>query len=701
VILAAGAAPQERPHFRDTSMGAAATYELSVTQNDFQPISPHAEHTSSHAARTVSVGLATYAIAGSLITLAGWAFNLPRLTDWNDEGIAMFPNAALCAVMGGVALVLRGDDNAASWRRNASRVLAACVTLIGSLTLFEHITGINLGIDTLLSDKTWGQRASAALMRMGPPASVSYLILGSAIMLTTLGSESRRFAGELALLVIAIAFLSLTGYLFGADQLFGIAHITGIAWQTSTMLAALSIAVMASVPQHGIVAALRRDDVGGIMLRRLIVPIVVVPLGLGWLRLLGQEAGLYDLEFGTAVRSVVEILLLFGLLWWTANGISEQARVARLAQEAAKRADRRKDEFLATLAHELRNPLAPIGNALQLLQHSEGDSGIQLQALDTMQRQFSKMVRLVDDLLDVGRITRDKLELRKARTELKPVILQAVETSRALPEGTGQRLRVDLPPEPIWVDADPVRLSQVFSNLITNACKFSEPGGTIVIAAERDDHEVVVTVSDSGIGIAPDKLSRIFEMFEQVDNSLERTRGGLGIGLTLVKRLVELHGGTITARSEGLGRGSQFSVRLAMIAEEASPVPAAPDTGGASSKARRILVTDDNRDAANSLAMLLKLSGHQVDTAYDGIEAVQKAEAHRPEVILLDIGLPGKNGYEVCRTIRQAPWGKDIRIVAVTGWGQEQDRRNTREAGFDHHLMKPVTVSALDEALAS
>jgi signal transduction histidine kinase len=512
------------------------------------------------------VALATYAVAGGIITLCGWAFDRPRLTDWNDDGISMFPNTALCVVFGGIALLLNAPGRESRWRRNAARVLAISVALIGGLTLFEHVTHINLGIDTLLSDKQWGQRASVSLMRMGPPASTSFLILGAALLLTTLGSESRRFASELALLVTAITSLSLIGYWFGADQLFGVALVTGIAWQTSTMLAALSIGVMAAVPEHGIAAALRRDDAGGIVLRRLIVPIIVVPLFLGWLRILGQQAGMFDLAFGTAVRTMIEILLLFGLLWWTANGISEQARAARIAQEATKRADRRKDEFLATLAHELRNPLAPIGNALQLMQHAEDDPGQRQQAMDTMRRQFSKMVRLVDDLLDVGRITRDKLELRKVRTELKPVMLQAMETTRALPEGTGQQLKIELPPQPIWLDADPVRLSQVFSNLLTNACKFSEPGSTIVIAAERDGRDVVVTVKDPGVGIAPDKLESIFEMFEQVDRSLERARGGLGIGLTLVKRLVELHGGSIAARSEGLGRGSEFVVRLPLRA---------------------------------------------------------------------------------------------------------------------------------------
>lgn len=664
------------------------------------PTSMNPDVTSSRACRAVSVAAGVYAIAGGIVSLTGWALNLPRLTHWINDGIAMFPNAAICAVVGGLALVglaLGLESRAGIF---VVRALAMCMALVGVLTLLEHIADVNLGIDTLIFNKPWGQRASTAPMRMGPPASASFTLLGWAIWLATSSSQWRRFGSALALLVMSITLLSLTGYSFGADQLFGIARLTGIAFQTSTILAALSVGLMTSIPEHGFVAVLRRDDAGGAVLRRLTVAIIVVPLVLGWLRLVGQQAGFYDLAFGTAVRTVVEIILLFGLLWWTANGISKQSQGRRAAEQAARQADRRKDEFLATLAHELRNPLAAIGNAMQLLRHADHDPAVTRQAQDTLQRQFSKMVRLVDDLLDIGRITRDKLELRKARTELKPVILQAIETTRALPEGAGHDLQVALPTEPIWLDADPVRLSQVFSNLLTNACKFSDAGGTVSITAARQGDVAVVTVKDSGIGIEPDKRESIFQMFEQVDQSLERTHSGLGIGLTLVKRLVELHGGSIAAHSEGLGRGSQFVVRLPLLVEQPSPTTAPCGACAAPSASKRILVTDDNRDAANSLAMLLKISGHQVDTAYDGAEAIRKAEANHPDVILLDLGMPGKNGYEVCRSIRQVPWGKDIRIVALTGWGQEQDRRKTRDAGFDHHLVKPVSPDALKEALA-
>jgi signal transduction histidine kinase len=671
----------------------------SVTQRELQSRAT-ATSLSSRVCRAVCMGAALYAIFGGSITLAGWTLDVQRLTDWNNDGISMFPNTAICAVLGGIGLLLLLGQRGSSWRPIFVSALGAFVALVGGLTLLQHITDWDLGIDTLLLSRPWGQRASAAPMRMGPPASTSFLLLGVALYLAARGPVARRFASELALLIMAISLLSLIGYWFGADQLFLVARVTGIALQTSTMIAALTVGLMTAVPEYGLVAALRRDDAGGTVLRRLIVPIVVLPLVLGWLRILGQEAELYDTAFGTAIRSLIEIIVLLGLLWWTANGISKHAQAARLAEEANREADRRKDEFLATLAHELRNPLAPIGNALQLMQHAEGDPIMLQHARDTMQRQFAQMVRLVDDLLDVSRITRDKLELRKEQVELQSIIHQAVETARPLAERAGHELCVDLPPPPSWIYADPVRLSQVFNNLLNNACKFTESAGLISVSAEQQGGDALVTVKDTGIGISAENLRSIFEMFEQIDNSLERTRGGLGIGLTLVKRLVELHGGRIDASSQGLGRGSEFVVRLPAIVTRVSSAPS-PSPGNSPSGARRILVTDDNRDAANSLAMLLKLGGHEVATAYDGIEAVEKAESYKPEVILLDIGLPGMNGYEVCRSIRQEPWGQGIRIVAVTGWGQEHDRRNTRDAGFDHHLVKPVTAIALSEALAS
>jgi PAS domain S-box-containing protein len=375
----------------------------------------------------------------------------------------------------------------------------------------------------------------------------------------------------------------------------------------------------------------------------------------------------------------------------------------RLEMEVAlKEADRRKDEFLATLAHELRNPLAPIRNGLQIMRLAGADSPAVEETRTLMERQVRHMVRLIDDLLDVSRITRGKVELRKERVELANVVRNAVETSGPLIDASRHELAMTLPARPIYVDADVTRLSQVFSNLLNNAAKYTEPGGDIALVVERRGAEAMVAVRDNGVGIPPEMLPRVFDLFTQVDRSPERLQGGLGIGLTLVKRLVELHGGSIEARSGGRGLGSEFVVRLPMAADPPPEGTIAKGDVGLETPApgRRILVVDDNHDLARTLARLLTLMGHDTRTAHDGSEAVAAAEEYRPEVILLDIGLPVMNGHEVARTIRKQPWGRDILIVALTGWGQEGDRRRSKEAGIDRHLVKPVEPQTLRELLS-
>lgn len=372
--------------------------------------------------------------------------------------------------------------------------------------------------------------------------------------------------------------------------------------------------------------------------------------------------------------------------------ITEKKQVEEELRNVAARlseADHRKDEFIAMLAHELRNPLAPLRNGLQLLRLAGLDPETVETAHTMMDRQLRQMVRLIDDLMDVSRINQGKLELRKERVDLATVLASALESSRPLIEEMEHRLQVTLPWQPVVIDADPIRMAQVFMNLLNNAAKYSDRKGSIRVAAELQGGDVVVSVRDSGIGIAPDQFARIFEMFSQVDRSLERSQGGLGIGLSLVKNLVEMHGGKIEAHSGGPGKGSEFIVRIPIAAEAALPGElktehALPRTS------LRILVVDDNRDGANSLSLMLRVMGNDIRTAYDGQEAVAVAEEFRPNLILLDIGLPKLNGYEACRLIRALPVMKSTVIIAQTGWGQEADRQKTREAGFDDHLVKPI-----------
>ncbi len=366
-----------------------------------------------------------------------------------------------------------------------------------------------------------------------------------------------------------------------------------------------------------------------------------------------------------------------------------------------KAADQRKDEFLALLAHELRNPLAPLGNALHVLRQDGELREAGKQAIDMMQRQVAQMVRLVDDLLDVSRISQGKIELQRDRIELASAVNHAVEAARPLCTKMEQEMSVTMPPRPVYLYADPTRLAQIIGNLLNNACKYSDRGGRIGLIVETNQAQVVLRVRDSGIGIAAEQLPRIFEMFRQVDTSLERAQGGLGIGLTLVKKMVEMHDGTIEAHSGGLAQGSEFVVRLPISTEvpDVARAPAGPSP--ATTVRRRVLVVDDNMDSANSMAMLLELSGHEVHTANDGIAAVEAAAQLQPDLILLDIGLPGINGFEAARRIRQQQRKQRLVLVALTGWGQDEDRRRSREAGFDFHLVKPADISVLETLLGS
>ena len=368
-------------------------------------------------------------------------------------------------------------------------------------------------------------------------------------------------------------------------------------------------------------------------------------------------------------------------------------------QEQLREADRAKDEFLATLAHELRNPLAPMRNAVYILERSIEDSGRSEQARHIIERQVQHMVRLVDDLLDVSRITRGRLELQREPVDIAAVLRDAVETSRPLLDGSELELDVRVP-DGLRVHGDRTRLAQVFANLLNNAAKFTGRGGRVEVSAAREDGQVVVRVADSGIGIRAEMLPLIFDMFTQSDRPVDRPQSGLGIGLTIVKRLAEMHGGSVEARSDGPGHGAQFIVRLPALEDAAVPLPDRASVSGSRARGpRRVLVVDDNEDAVTSLTMLLRLAAHEVLTARDGVEAVAVAAREHPEVILLDIGLPKLDGYEVARRIRAQSWGKDVLLVAVTGWGQEADRARARDAGFDVHLTKPVDPAALERLL--
>lgn len=425
----------------------------------------------------------------------------------------------------------------------------------------------------------------------------------------------------------------------------------------------------------------------------------------------------FQLEFERAMREqcsvAFELLSPLSQRWVdvhaypTAQGLAINFRDItdrKEAEEALRDSERRKDEFLATLAHELRNPLAPIRNGLQILRlRASSDPTIQ-RTVNIMDRQMTHLVRLVDDLLDVSRISRGKLELKRQKVVLTDVLASAVEASSTFIETHGHELILDIKTEGLLVDGDANRLAQVFSNLLSNSAKYTDRGGQITLTLDRDGNEAVIRVADNGIGIPAPALENVFEMFSQVQAHQSRSDGGLGIGLALVRNLVAMHSGTVSASSEGPGKGSTFTVRLPVVearprlvaetTQPSAPVPSSGDYGR-----RRVLVVDDNTDAAVSLAMILELAGNEVRTAADGEEAVKLAREFLPDIIFMDIGMPHMDGLEATRRIRAQAHGQNTLIVALTGWGQDADRQRSRSAGIDHHLVKPVSPEALQNTM--
>lgn len=763
----------------------------------------------------IVLGAGLYALLGGVVSLGGYVLDLPRLADWDNDGIAIQPNAAFCVIVSSLALL-----SLVAGRHRIATFCGATVLAVGGLTLLQWVSGLSFGIDSLLLfGREWGRVGVVVPGRMGPPGSFSWTLIGAALVLSAGRSRLRRWAAALALVTTAISVLSLVGYLYGADLLYALPHLTVIALQTSTFIMAVSVGIIVGHPEREPMLTLLDPGGAGLLARRALPLLLIVPLFLGWLRDRGQEAGLYDAGLGTALMSLVLSAFLGGLVWWVLNAVrvreqalrasEERFRViadssptlmwrtdqtgvvfvnrhyleffgsafaqvsgmgwsqflhpddraayvaayrsaferqvgyeyrcrfrrhdgeyrwthtvgaphrtpdgtflgfvgcstdvtdTKRAEEALADANRRKDEFLATLAHELRNPLAPVRNAVQLL-HIKGRAVPELQwARDVIDRQMQQMTRLIDDLMDVSRISRGKIELKRERVALATVVQGAVETSRPLIAECGHSLTVKLPPETLYLEADLIRMAQVFSNLLNNAAKYTERGGSINLTADRQGSDIVVSVVDSGIGIPHDKLQNVFELFSQVQGALERSQGGLGIGLSLVKRLVEMHNGTIEARSDGPGTGSEFVVRLPMMAEQSSAAGRAGDEQEFPASTHRILIVDDNRDAADTLGTMLQLMGNEIRITYDGEDAVRAAGEFRPQIVLLDIGLPKLNGYEACRRIRQELWGKDMILFAVTGWGQDEDKQKARDAGFDRHMVKPVDPSSLIQLLGS
>ena len=638
--------------------------------------------------RWIAIALALYAMVGGAVCLSGWILDIRVLTDWLNNGFSVQPNTALLIILSGAAVLL--------FHCGLNRValsLGIFVAIGGAFNLSQHIFNVDFGFNhQLLFDHAWGRGGTVTPGRFGIPASLSFICIGVSIFL--LGKRSDKGRGNIPRLMLAISLLmmfSFLGYLFGARNFYAIPSFSAISLPTVTLLMALALSLIVSVPQYHPMRLLCERSGAGSM-ARIMLPMVVVliPL-LIWVRVTGYEMGLYDIGTSLALGAASLMLGVVALMWVALIDL-------RRREHRERETDRRKDEFLATLAHELRNPLAPISNAVTILKTAQNDPVARARATATIDRQLVHMVRLVDDLLNLSRITNGKLEIRREHVEVAEIIRQALDLSKPLAQAAGQEITLKLPPQAIYLDADPVRLAQALGNLLNNACKFAGPGGAISVNVSTQDHSVSIAVKDNGIGIPADKLDAIFDMFWQVDQSLERTYNGLGIGLTLAKRLVELHRGSIRAYSEGTGKGAELVIHLPTSIDQAPRPKAEPIIR---TQARnRILIVDDNLDSANTLAEILTLSGNEIFLAHDGEAAVLAAEQHRPDAILLDIGLPKLNGFDACRRIRAQAWAKNTMIIAQTGWGQEEDRRKSAGAGFDIHLVKPVQLAELMDLLS-
>jgi len=745
---------------------------------------------------------------------------------WSAAGvITMKTNMALALTLAGAALLLLGEERPAPRRRVVAILASAVVLLIGLLTLSEHLLDLDLGVDELLAKELPGAAATARPNRIGLPGATSLSLLGAGLLAL---AWRRRAALYLGLATALLVLVPAVGYLYGIGSFYSGAK-TGIAWATVVALLSLAVSLVLAEARRADLFALWRDDPGGALFRRMLLPSVLIPVGLGYLMVLGERLGLFDPPTGAGLFALSLVVLFSALLWQSAARLSAAAaegqrvtealgereerlrgavqriesmlensplavvewstsdfRVSRWSEEATRvfgwtaeevvgrrvddlslvhpddwplveqvmadmlsgrrprnvsknrnvrrdgsvihcewynstvtdatgkltgvlslvldvternaneaalrEADQRKSEFLGVLSHELRNPLAPIRNSIHLLDVVPPGSPQAVRAREVIRRQTDHLTRLVDDLLDLTRITQGKIELQRVRLDLRRTVRQACEDHRSLFQAQRIELEVEAP-APVWIDGDETRIAQVVGNLLLNAAKFSLEGSAVSVLVGTADGAGELRVRDHGIGMAPDLMPRLFEPFVQAEGGLARSKGGLGLGLALVKGLVALHGGSVKASSGGPGLGSEFVVRLPLAAPARAPEPGL--VASAEAGALEILIIEDNADAAETLAEVLRAEGHQVRLVADGAAGIACVREREPDVVLCDIGLPGMDGYEVARTLRGEGLARSARLIALTGYALPSDRARAEAAGFDAHLPKPPALGAL------
>lgn len=655
------------------------------------------------------------AFSGALVLL-GWWFDVVAAKSLMSGWRVMVPATAASFTLIGVALILAG-------RTASPRVVRSigALALIVPLVMFvEQLSGLRTGIESWFGIPF--DISSEVSGRMSPLTSVCFCALAMAVIAATLQwPRALTFARVASGATLLTAWLAVLALAFDAQRFADVARFPGMAVLTILLTAVASWSVLTltfevEAPADVAHAPLPHWGLAAIAFG--------VPLALGWISHASPRA--LPEQVTTSVLVFALTVGMAAVIWYYAAQLSAlreerermlaelEARVDERTHELAagnaalrdsqarlREADRAKDEFLATLAHELRNPLAPIRSAVAILRSAHVTEGERRDARLIIERQVTQLARLIDDLLDVNRIAAGKLPMHRAVVPLVDVLNLAVITVRPHLDLARHHLTVAIPDESILIDADQARLAQVFANLLHNACKYTEPGGEIMLSVSLpNDDEVAVAVRDNGIGIPPEFLPRLFERFTQVDPAADRSQGGLGIGLSLVEGIVRAHDGRVAARSPGAGLGSEFIVTLPIVRVPDDNI--APHTPAAltSVTPRRVLVADDNRDSADALALLLRLQGHVVDTAADGEAAFALAERVHPDAMLLDLGMPRMNGYELCKKVRATAWGASALLIAQTGWAQAQDRARTKEAGFDVHLTKPVDPDQVCALLA-
>jgi signal transduction histidine kinase/ActR/RegA family two-component response regulator len=659
------------------------------------------------------------------IALVGWIIGVEALQGQFAAGITMKANTAIGLILLGLALLLTARTTSSSWPDRLGRALAVAAAAIGFATLFEHVTGVDLGIDQALFREAAGAIATTSPNRMGIPAASAMPLVGLAILF--LGARARRNvvpSQAFAAITILIMLFPLIGYILNMPSLYGIA-VTGIAFSTAIAFTLAAVGVLCARPTLGVMRRVVADDGGGIVVRRMLPAALVLPVLLGWLRQTGQDAGLYDQSFGRILSMVSFIVVFSTLTLWTGKVISLHARARaraeaaesemkdrllktleseRSARAAAEKSSRMKDEFLATLSHELRTPLQAIVGWAHVLSRTGLAPEDQKRGVETIERNARLQTQLIEDLLDMSRIVSGKIRLEVEDVDLVRVVDAVLDAVRPAAQAKNLTIESRLGDQPAIVRGESSRLQQVVWNLLSNAIKFTNAGGRIEVSLARVDSHFDLRVRDTGIGIRPDLLGEIFERFSQADSSTTRKFGGLGLGLSIARQLAELHGGVILAESDGEDRGATFTLRLPVGAALGETLPETADeaaelsAGAVDLAGLRVLVVDDQSDARELIARILRDRLAEVWTAQDVASALALLARERFDVLISDIGMPGRDGYDLIREVRSK--GNTLPAIALTAFARAEEKKRALDAGYQTHLAKPVDPAQLARAIA-